>query len=175
MILYCYDEIGVYTGPISPALSPARPFVDGQPNFLRPARSTDKVPPASRKGMAVVFNGSSWTMQEDHRGNVAYDTTTGNPRTILELGPLPEGCTELVPPSDCHVWDGQVWREDATLLLNVVRRTRNAKLAASDWTQLADVALSTELKAAWASYRQELRDYPSGWTKEKTWPQAPTE
>jgi hypothetical protein len=36
-----------------------------------------------------------------------------------------------------------------------VRAERNAKLAASDWTQLADSAAD---KAAWATYRQALRD-----------------
>jgi hypothetical protein len=36
-----------------------------------------------------------------------------------------------------------------------VRTERNALLAASDWTQLADSAAD---KAAWATYRQALRD-----------------
>lgn len=36
-----------------------------------------------------------------------------------------------------------------------VRIERNAKLAASDWTQVADAPVD---KAAWATYRQALRD-----------------
>lgn len=40
----------------------------------------------------------------------------------------------------------------------LVRAERNAKLAASDWTQLPDAPLTTEQKAQWATYRQELRD-----------------
>ena len=39
-----------------------------------------------------------------------------------------------------------------------VRTVRNAELAATDWTQVAD---STADKAAWATYRQALRDLPS--------------
>ena len=39
-----------------------------------------------------------------------------------------------------------------------VRRVRNNELAATDWTQLAD---STADKAAWATYRQALRDLPA--------------
>lgn len=35
---------------------------------------------------------------------------------------------------------------------------RNAMLIGSDWTQLADVALSQEKKQEWATYRQALRD-----------------
>jgi hypothetical protein len=53
-----------------------------------------------------------------------------------------------------------------------VRAERNGKLAASDWTQLAD---STVDKAAWAAYRQALRDVPQQagfpWTIE--WPEQP--
>jgi endonuclease/exonuclease/phosphatase family metal-dependent hydrolase len=53
-----------------------------------------------------------------------------------------------------------------------VRSERNALLAASDWTQVAD---STADKAAWATYRQALRDVTeqSGfpWTIE--WPEQP--
>ena len=38
-----------------------------------------------------------------------------------------------------------------------LRNWRNAELAKSDWTQIAD---STADKLAWATYRQELRDLP---------------
>lgn len=39
-----------------------------------------------------------------------------------------------------------------------IRFLRNRFLAESDWTQLPDVTLSTEKKAAWTHYRQQLRD-----------------
>lgn len=53
-----------------------------------------------------------------------------------------------------------------------VRDQRNRKLADCDWTQLSD---STADKAAWATYRQALRDVPSqsGFPWEVTWPTAP--
>ena len=38
----------------------------------------------------------------------------------------------------------------------VVKGQRNSLLASSDWTQMPDVEINT--KAAWATYRQELRD-----------------
>jgi hypothetical protein len=38
----------------------------------------------------------------------------------------------------------------------IIRTRRDALLAQSDWTQLPDVPL--EDKAAWATYRQALRD-----------------
>jgi hypothetical protein len=53
-----------------------------------------------------------------------------------------------------------------------VRAERNSKLAASDWTQVAD---STADKAAWATYRQALRDITAQagfpWTVD--WPAQP--
>jgi len=53
-----------------------------------------------------------------------------------------------------------------------VRADRNARLAATDWTQITD---STADKAAWAAYRQALRDVPSqaGFPQSVTWPQEP--
>jgi hypothetical protein len=39
-----------------------------------------------------------------------------------------------------------------------LRSVRNAELAATDWTQVAD---SNADKTAWAEYRQELRDLPA--------------
>jgi len=53
-----------------------------------------------------------------------------------------------------------------------MRVTRNQKLSDSDWTQLAD---SPENKAAWATYRQALRDVPTqaGFPWEVQWPQQP--
>jgi hypothetical protein len=53
-----------------------------------------------------------------------------------------------------------------------IREERNAKLVASDWTQLAD---STADKTAWATHRQALRDVPtqSGFPWTITWPDTP--
>ena len=53
-----------------------------------------------------------------------------------------------------------------------VRIARNQALAASDWTQVADAPVD---QAAWATYRQELRDITSQETfpNEVTWPVPP--
>lgn len=45
-------------------------------------------------------------------------------------------------------------------LMESLRFMRNMKLSASDWTQLADAPLDSDQKAAWAVYRQALRDLP---------------
>jgi len=53
-----------------------------------------------------------------------------------------------------------------------VRTSRDDKLKDSDWTQIAD---STADKAAWATYRQALRDITAqaGFPWTITWPDAP--
>ena len=55
----------------------------------------------------------------------------------------------------------------------VIREERNAKLAATDWTQAADVPQS--VKDSYAPYRQALRDLPtqSGFPNEVVWPTQP--
>ena len=53
-----------------------------------------------------------------------------------------------------------------------IRTERDAKLTESDWTQVADAPVD---QAAWATYRQALRDIPSqaGFPSEVTWPTEP--
>ena len=46
----------------------------------------------------------------------------------------------------------------ADYLFERIRNWRNAELALSDWTQLVDAKCD---KAAWKTYRQELRDLPA--------------
>ena len=43
--------------------------------------------------------------------------------------------------------------------LNNLRYPRDGKLQACDYTQLPDVPLTTEKRAEWVTYRQQLRDY----------------
>ena len=56
----------------------------------------------------------------------------------------------------------QPWEDEANIeidwLFERIRNWRNAELAASDWTQVAD---SQTDKTAWATYRQALRDLPA--------------
>lgn len=65
--------------------------------------------------------------------------------------------------------------DKASPLWAKLRRNREVFLLASDWTQLADSPLSSEVKAAWATYRQALRDI-TGTTADPelvTWPSQP--
>jgi hypothetical protein len=55
-----------------------------------------------------------------------------------------------------------------SFLLERMRQWRDILLAQSDWTQMADSPLSTQKKTEWATYRQQLRDFPAGWTPADT-------
>ena len=67
--------------------------------------------------------------------------------------------------------------EDADKDFTNIRASRNQRLAGSDWTQGADSPLTDAKKTEWATYRQELRDYPSTASKVSelgAWPVAPS-
>ena len=53
-----------------------------------------------------------------------------------------------------------------------VRTERDAKLISCDWTQAADAPVD---QAAWANYRQALRDIPNqeGFPTDVAWPAKP--
>ena len=57
-----------------------------------------------------------------------------------------------------------------------LQRERDRRLAASDFSQLADAPLDAATKIAWQNYRQQLRDLPSRPDlnlDNPQWPQAP--
>ena len=66
---------------------------------------------------------------------------------------------EDAPNQYCR-WDieSRNWIWDLEDLIKDIRMRRNGLLARTDWTQLPDSPLSTDMKNAWATYRQELRD-----------------
>jgi len=63
------------------------------------------------------------------------------------------------PPPPPQTWDD-------------IRRERDGLLAASDWTQVSDAPVDS---AAWAAYRQTLRDIPQTYATpdEVVWPETP--
>jgi hypothetical protein len=54
-----------------------------------------------------------------------------------------------------------------------MRLQRDGFLATSDWTQVSDAPVDRD---AWATYRQQLRDFPATWTPAATadFPDPPT-
>jgi len=92
-----------------------------------------------------------------------------------------QGINEVLPQADQSGVYFQTWQvyqlDSVTMELAELRNTeslaynaralRSRLLAASDWTQVADSPLTAESRAAWAAYRQALRDI----TQQATFPQ----
>lgn len=100
----------------------------------------------------------------------------------------PAGEVVLRPPraEDWLVWDwvSLAWidgRDDAYYAEKMdadfatMRRERDRRLTACDWTQVSDAPLTDEQKTAWAAYRQALRDLPENTTDpaNPVWPDKP--
>ncbi|EAA0894706.1 tail fiber assembly protein [Salmonella enterica] len=86
------------------------------PHTGLPANCTDIAPPDIPSSHIAVFDAETqtWSLQEDHRGETVYDTTTGNQVYISEPGPLPENVTSVSPDGEYQKWDSKakVWVKD---------------------------------------------------------------
>ena len=62
--------------------------------------------------------------------------------------------------------------DDINTLIARMKHQRNGLLAESDWAMATDAPTD---KTAWATYRQELRDFPATWEPAETadFPEAP--
>ena len=84
-----------------------------------------------------------------------------------------DGCTLVEAPDEVSVdayryVDGEFIEVDAPVFGQgaTTRAQRNRMLLSSDWTQVPDSPLTNAEKAAWATYRQSLRDI----TSHANWP-----
>lgn len=84
----------------------------------------------------------------------------------------PENTIPKPTEAELRAFDAEVSLE---LRWDVVKRKRNQLLELSDWTQLTDSPLSSEVKTAWVTYRQQLRDIPQQGVEPENviWPSRP--
>jgi hypothetical protein len=77
----------------------------------------------------------------------------------LESFTAPKEGAQLLPeaPDEDHRWTGIAWMADMEKVAAKARAERDRLLSSCDWTQVADAPVD---KAAWAAYRQVLRDWP---------------
>jgi hypothetical protein len=80
-------------------------------------------------------------------------------------------------PNNYYVFDytTKQWVIDQDLAISEILPKRNSLLLQSDWTQIPNNPFTSEQQAAWATYRQELRDIPeqSGYPYNVVWPTPP--
>ena len=82
---------------------------------------------------------------------------------LEEIPAVMDGDEQLSPPMVRLRAQYTIEIEDLgnSLVLAELRHRRDALLAQTDWTQVNDAPLSSEQKAAYATYRQALRDLPA--------------
>jgi len=117
-----------------------------------------------------------WLVREGYYGYVeapapAYDRKTQRVEQVplSQTTPVNGVITQAwrvvgLNPTEMIQAEDEAWSE--------LRYTRDQKLVASDWTQVSDAPVD---KAAWASYRQKLRDMPNTTANpfNPNWPIAP--
>ncbi len=102
-----------------------------------------------------------WQQVENHKDEQGY--VNGEPFTIAEYGPYPEGWSETAPePSE----------EDKSAQ---VRSQRGGLMDASDYLMLPDYPVDEASRAEVREYRQALRDLPQqpGFPNAVIWPEKP--
>ena len=106
--------------------------------------------------------------------HLIYEIATGEPRMSVSSVRLAEAnlddgeayidlSEETVDPTKVLIVDGQVAPKEPRSFDPEAfgRHLRAGFLTDTDWTQVTDNSLPTEVKQAWVTYRQELRDFPA--------------
>ena len=165
---YTYDNDNFYSGTVY-ADSPA---------------GVSEAPPEAQGKLRPKWNGTTWVLTADYRGTTWFNSDTkkyeisdqpDDARTSPWVEVVGGTITSSFPPAADYIFDyvTKEWIPDIPVLETKARERRNRFLAASDWTQLPDVPIST--KTAWSTYRQALRDITAqaGYPTEITWPTPP--
>ena len=137
--------------------------------------------PIVEENFFMLFKGTSFTrpLQPESVEGLGYGLyafsdapTPDQYQKVIEVAPVKDNTGiwtqtwSLVSMSDAEK------AEEDSKAASSVRGARNRKLTDSDWTQIADAPVD---QAAWATYRQALRDVPSqeGFPYSVSWPTRP--
>ena len=121
-------------------------------------------------GADVVFEGPQATGGTVYQFSMrqGVEQIGGKWHTKYVLGPVFTDNEDATAAEQEAAYKAQKDADQAKL----VRDDRNKRLTETDWTQVADAPVD---KAAWATYRQALRDVPSqaGFPWDIQWPTQP--
>lgn len=153
-----------------------------------PVYCTCEIPPQTSKGLIPVYDRSleCWKTAEDHRGEVVFDTETGEPVEITEPGEYPEGTTTIAPDNVWQKWDGKAWVDDPEAKQNAlaeeVHEQKNTLLKqANEFISVLQDALDLDMATdsekkdlmAWRKYRVLLTRIEPEDAKDIEWPVKP--
>lgn len=79
-----------------------------------PAYSCLDAPDIHKTGYAICRSAdlNSWEYVPDHRGEIVYNTETGDSKEITAPGDHPENTTTIAPLTPYDKWDGETWVTD---------------------------------------------------------------
>ena len=79
-----------------------------------PACSCFDAPGSYKAGYAICRSAdfNSWEYVPDHRGEIVYNTETGDAKEITAPGDYPENTTTIAPLTPYDKWDGEKWVTD---------------------------------------------------------------
>lgn len=115
--------------------------------FTLPEGCTFVTPPEDKPTFVTRWNGTEWIYLKDLRGQLAWNTETREPITILEVGPVPDGYT-LKMPGQFDEWGGSAWvkneeAERAYLTAQAERQKAKLLSASSEQISLLSYAVSS--------------------------------
>lgn len=152
--------------------------------FTLPDGCTFVAPPEDKTTFVTRWNGTEWAYVKDLLGQVIWNTTTREPLTITDIGPVPDGYT-LKMPGQFDEWDGSAWvkneeAERAYITARVDRQKAKLLSEASEQISLLSYAVSsgqaTDEEAAqlarWEAYRLALSRVDTTAT-DIVWPDKP--
>jgi hypothetical protein len=115
---------------ISPATAYENPMVkvDKIP-FNIPRGCVEDAPPPHKNGFARVREGLLWIYVEDHRRQTMYSTADKQPKTITDLGAVPDGYT-LIKPESFSIWKKTKWVDDLDAKKAAEKETNNMAVKA---------------------------------------------
>ena len=99
MLVYKFDEKGLFVGSEETELDPLESKIQGKEIYLLPPNATFSEP-EEKYGFAPVWDGEKWDQVEDHRGTKYWlpEDKYGDPaHEMKELGELPEGASLTEP------------------------------------------------------------------------------
>ncbi|OON39472.1 phage tail protein [Izhakiella australiensis] len=158
------------------------------PHTGLPANCTDIAPPDIPAAHVAVFDPdkAAWSLAEDHRGRVIFDTKTGMQIFVTEPGPLPDNTTSVAPDGQHQKWDGKKWVKDdeaekaAQLRDAENQKSRFMQTANDNITPLQDAVelnMATDDEknqlAAWKKYRVLLSRVNLAEAEKIRWPDKP--
>ncbi|EOT3907635.1 tail fiber assembly protein [Escherichia coli] len=105
-----------------------------------PGNSCVDAPISKKDGFAVCRTAdlTGWEYVADHRGEIVYNTETGESKEITAPGDYPENTTTIAPLTPYDEWDGEKWVTDT-----VAQRSAAVDAAEAQRQSLIDAAMAS--------------------------------